>query len=100
MRFIVDDYASAGPSVFVKRGTALFSERATELGLMNHTGKRKLVCGRATAAALEDAGYEKEEIEIADGMIFAGQLIVDPLSAGGQQFIEDFYDVKLGGCPA
>ena len=43
MRFIVDDYASAGPSVFVKRGTDLFSERATELGLMNHTGKRKLV---------------------------------------------------------
>ena len=66
------------------------SERAAELGLMNHTGKRKLVRGRATVAALENAGYEMNEIDIVDGTVFAGQLIVDPLSAGGQRFIEDF----------
>ena len=67
---------------------------------MNHTGKRKLVRGRATVAALENAGYEMNEIDIVDGTVFAGQLIVDPLSAGGQRFIEDFYDDKLGGSPA
>lgn len=72
------------------------SERAAELGLMNHTGKRKLVRGRATVAALENAGYEMNEIDIVDGTVFAGQLIVDPLSAGGQRFIEDFYDAKVG----
>ena len=63
---------------------------------MNHTGKRKLVRGRATVAALENAEYEMNEIEIVDGTVFAGQLIVDPLSAGGQRFIEDFYDAKVG----
>ena len=72
------------------------SERAADLGLMNHTGKRKLVRGRATVAALENAGYEMNEIDIVDGTVFAGQLIVDPLSAGGQRFIEDFYDAKVG----
>ena len=72
---------------------------------MNHTGKRKLVRSRATVAALEDAGYEMNGIGIVDGTVFAGQLIVDPLSAGGQRFIEDFYDAKwelsgtaLGDC--
>ena len=96
MRFIVDDYASAGQQGLVKRATDLFSKRAAELGLMNHTGKRKLVRSRATVAALEDAGYEMNGIGIVDGTVFAGQLIVDPLSAGGQRFIEDFYDAKVG----
>ena len=45
---------------------------------MNHEGKQKLVRGRATDEALEEAGYVIGEIEVADGMIFGGQLIVDP----------------------
>ena len=97
MRFIVDDYATAGPPSEVKRAADRFSELTAGLGLMNHDGKQRLVRGRATDTALVEAGYEIGKIEVADGMIFGGQLIVDPLSRGGRQFVEDFYDCKLAG---
>ena len=95
LRFIVDDFASAGPPELVKKAASLSVVLASDLGLRNHQKKTKLVCGRATTTALEAAGYVSEEIEIVPGMVFAGRVTADVRSVGGQRFIEDFHDTKL-----
>ena len=58
--FIVDNSASTGRPILVKCAACLYSDLAADLGLMNHKSKRKVEGGRASAAALEEAGYGAE----------------------------------------
>ena len=59
-RFIVDNSASTGRPILVKCAAYLYSDLTADLGLMNHKSKRKVEGGRASAAALEEAGYGAE----------------------------------------
>lgn len=92
-RFIVEDFASADLTDLVKWATDHFSRLAAELGSANHKARCKIVVVRASQEASCQAGYE-DETGLVDGIEITGKLIADPLTAGGQRFIEDLIHDK------